>query len=123
MKLNELIYKPEQRAKISKNMDVVRAFDKGFKTGNANTTEEPSNSTETADSIISKPLVDINQLKTILKLVLQGSALNVEQVKTLSTAINGKRETALYQALKNIVDGKLLTSTDKKSIQTAVSQI
>lgn len=123
MKLNELIYKPEQRAKISKNMDVVRSFDKGFKTGNANTTEEPSNSTETADSIISKPLVDINQLKTILKLVLQGSALNVEQVKTLSTAINGKRETALYQALKNIVDGKLPTSTDKKSIQTAVSQI
>lgn len=124
MKLRELIYKPEQKAKISQNMDVVKAFQKGWQTGNADSTPDgDDNSTQEADSIISKPLVDIKQLKTILKLILQGSALNVEQKKLLSTAINGKQETELYQALKNVVDGKIPTSVDNKSIQTAVSQI
>lgn len=123
MKLRELIYKPEQRAKISQNMDVVKSFQKGWQTGNLDSTSDDSNATQAADSIISKPLVDINQLKPILKLILQGSALNVEQKKILSTAINGKQETELYRALKNVVDGKLPTSADNKSIQTAVDQI
>jgi hypothetical protein len=125
MKLHELFpHSPEQRAKISKNMDIVKAFNQGFKTGNAGSSSDSAeDGSDDLDSIVSEPTVNTKDLKLALKFVANGGSLNVDQKNILTKSIQGKEKTELYRTISTVIQGKPITTHQMKIAQSASQQL
>lgn len=125
MKLYELFpHSPEQRAKVSKNMDIVKAFHQGWKTGNAGSnSDSEEGGSDDVDSIISEPTVNTKDLKLALNFVANGGSLNVDQKNTLTKSIKGKEKTDLYQTISTVIQGKPITTRQMQLARSASEQL